>query len=285
MSKERILGEILSGLSGKKRAKTFRVIFLLPAQDVRFPQLKTLFSSFIFRLHIHGDHCARCHAYFRFIDFSTCPYHPKLTNTDGKHDCCSQSLRTFDIFQVNLRQTGCQQREHICQKQNLLSEVYENLEKSDLVKTHPQFRTSFINPNRTVLMINKVLEQAIYGLMTNPENKRSFLRAQWTPLLDRHPYGADIRYAWDAAKSTRWNQDTQREDEHRRFDEILRYALLIQQTNKSNVNRSLKESNSTSLSSPGGIYCRIEYDWRTRQNGSINNNANINKNRQRLTLK
>jgi hypothetical protein len=134
-------------------------------------------------------------------------------------------------------------------------------------------------------MINKIIEQSIYGSV-NSDLKRISMRAQWTPLLDTHPCGADIKYVWDATKSTRWNQDIQREDEHRRFDEMLRYILSIQQNNKIiNNNRTLKETNSSSLVSPGGIYCRIESDWRTRQNSTINNNNNPNKNRQRFTLK
>jgi len=233
---------------------------------------------FYSRLHIHGDECARCHEYFRFIDFSTCSYHSKLTITDGKHDCCSQMTNSFDILQSSLRPNACQQREHICQQQNLITEIYEHIDKSELIKNYPQFRTSFINPNRTNLMINKVIEQSIFGVLSNPDQKKSFVHVQWTPLLDRQPFGPDLKYVWDASKSTRWNQDTQREDEHRRYDEMLRMLLSIQQNTKSNTNR-------TSFITPGGIYCRIEYDWRTKPNSSMNNNTNSNKNRQRFNLK
>ena len=237
-------------------------------------------------MHFHGDQCARCKNYFRFIDFSTCSYHPLSSITDNKHDCCSQLLSTFDILQSNQRDYGCQHREHSCQTQTYLSEIYENLDKIELVKNHPALRSSLIEKNRTNFMINKVIEQSIYGSM-NSDGKKTSLRAQWTPLLDAQPCGADVKYAWDATKSTRWNQDTQREDEHRRFDELLRYVLSIQQTNKTINNRTLKEPNTSfsSLVFPGGLYCRIENDWRTRQNNSISSNTNTNKNRQRITLK
>lgn len=236
------------------------------------------------RLHIHGDQCARCSAYFRFIDFSTCPYHPLTSINDNKHDCCSQLITTFDILQLNNRDNGCQQREHICSTQNLYSEIYENLDKIELLKHYPSLRTASTNLNRTDIMINKIIEQSVYGPI-NPGAKKSSIRAQWTPLLDTHPCGADVKYVWDSTKSTRWNQDTQREDEHRRFDEMLRYVLTLQQNIKINNNRTLKETNSSSLVSPGGIYCRIENDWRTRQNSSINTNNTTNKNRQRIALK
>jgi hypothetical protein len=235
------------------------------------------------RLHVHGDQCARCDGYFRFIDFSTCPYHPLLSITDNKHDCCSHLVSTFDILQLNNRDNGCQQRQHICQTQNYLAEIYENLDKIELIKHQPSLQSTPVNTNRTNVMINKIIEQSVYG-STNSEVKKGSMRAQWTPLLDTNPCGADIKHVWDATKSTRWNQDTQREDEHRRFDEMLRHIQSIQQNNKTTNNRSLKESTSSFIS-PGGIYCRIENDWRSRQNSSININNTTNKNRQRITLK
>ncbi len=240
-----------------------------------------MFCLFI-RLLIHGDQCARCGVYFRFIDFSTCPYHPLSSMTDGKYDCCSQLISTFDIFQLNTRDNGCQQREHICSTQNQFSEIYENLDKTEIVKHHSSLQLSSVNTSCTTVMTNTIIEQSIYG-STITEGKKASLRSQWTPLLDTPPCGADIKYAWDASKSTRWNQDAQREGEHRRFDEMLRYINSIQQNNKTNNNRSLKETSSSSVLSPGGIYCRIENEWRTRQTSSINSNAN--KNRQRITVK
>jgi hypothetical protein len=180
---------------------------------------------------------------------------------------------------------ACQQREHLCQKQNYLSEIYENLDKMELIRHYPSLRSSSIDKNRPNVMVSKIIEQSVYGT-TNSDGKKGCVHAQWTPLLDTHPCGADVKYAWDATKSTRWNQDTQREDEHRRFDEMLRYVLSIPQSNKTTANnRTLKETNSSSFVSPGGIYCRIENDWRTRQNSSINSNTNTNKNRPRITLK
>ncbi|UJR35896.1 hypothetical protein I4U23_028639 [Adineta vaga] len=231
----------------------------------------------------HGDQCVRCDNYFRFIDFSNCSYHSLSSITDGKHDCCEQYISKFDIFQVNIRSDGCQQREHICQTQNQFSNIYENLDKEELIKNQPTLQLLSHYTNSTNLMTTKVLEQSIYGCI-DMDVKKASLRAQWTPLLDTHPYGADVKYAWDATKSTRWNQDAQREDEHRRFDEMLRHIQSIQLTTKSNPNRTLKESNSSSFIPSGGIYCRIENEWRTRQNTPVNN-TNMNKTRQRTALK
>lgn len=239
----------------------------------------------LFRLHLHGDRCARCNIYFRFIDFSTCSYHTSSTITDGKHDCCSHAISSFDILHFLNREGGCQQREHICQSQNYLTEIYENLDKIELLKNHPALRLTSIDKNQTSLMISKVIEQSIYGTIHIDVVQKTFLRALWTPQLDTRPFGADVKYIWDATKSTRWNQDTQREDEHRRFDEMLRLILSIQQNNKTNVNRTLKETNSSSLISPGGFYCRIENEWRARQNTSNSSNSNTSKTRQRATLK
>ncbi len=95
-----------------------------------------------------------------------------------------------------------------------------------------------------------------------------------------------MKHAWDATKSTRWNQDAQREDEHRRFDEILRHIQSIQQTTKASSTRAQKEVNPSSLVSPGGIYCRIENEWRTRQSTPVAQSTNnVNRSRQRTTLK
>lgn len=233
-----------------------------------------------FRLHFHGDRCVRCNSYFRFIDFAACSYHPVSTMTDGKHSCCSQAVNSFDILQLHNGDGGCQQREHLCQTQNYLAEIYDGLDKTELLKNHPGLRTTSMEKNRTNLIVSKVIEQSIYGTVHN-EGQKSLLRAQWTPLVDARPYGADVKYIWDATKSTRWNQDTQREDEYRRFDEMLRYILSIQQNNKAITSRTLKETNASSLISPGGLYCRIENDWRTRQNNSTNSNSSSNKTRQR----
>lgn len=191
----------------------------------------------------------------------------------------------FDIFQPNARDAGCQKRDHVCQKQNYVCEIYENLDKVELVKNHPSFRISRINPNFTNEIIGKVIEQSIYG---SPivEGKKQSIRAQWTPLLDTSPYGADIKYSWDATKSTRWNQDIQREDEHRRFDEMLHYMQSTQQNTKTVTNRTLKESSASPFILPGGMYCRIENEWRTRQNTSLSNTStNNSKTRQRINVK
>lgn len=185
---------------------------------------------------------------------------------------------------MNVRGGGCQQREHICQNQNQHSQIYENLDKEELLKHHPTLLLAADRSSAANLLTAKILQQSIYGSI-DADAKKSSLRAQWAPLLDTAPWGAEAKHAWDATKSTRWNQDAQREDEHRRFDEMLRH---IQQTVKAQPSRAQKEPSTSSLVPAGGIYCRIENDWRTRQstpNAQNSNNNNANKARQRAALK
>lgn len=234
---------------------------------------------FFFRLHIHGDQCARCNGYFRFIDFATCPYHPSSIVTENKHECCSRLITTFDILQLNSRDYGCQHRDHICQTANRDAQIFENLDKKDLIKSQTTSSTPISNPTRTNDVISKIIEQSIFSTSTN-EAKKGTLQTIWTPLLDLPPCGPDIKYSWDASKSTRWNQDAQREDEHRRFDEMLRSIHVMQQNNKAN-HRSLKDTTTSNSNYPGGIYCRIENDWRTRQSTPATNH----KTRTRINLK
>ena len=247
------------------------------------PDVREDSFPFFFRLHLNGDQCARCNGYFRFIDFSACPYHPLSTVTDGKHDCCSQLTTSFDIFQLDNRDHGCQKRDHLCQTQNHRAKIFDSLDKKELLKYQPTLRPTPVDTVQSNQMINKVLEHSIFG-SANSDGRKGSLKAQWTPLLDAGPCGADIKCSWDATKSTRWNQDIQREDEHRRFEEMLRHMSSVQQnTNKTNhqQHRSLKEASSALVLSPGGMYCRIENDWRTRQNTTVTNS----KTRQRITLK
>jgi hypothetical protein len=202
--------------------------------------------------------------------------------TDDKHDCCSQLISSFDIFQSDNRDHGCKRRDHLCQTQNHRAKIFEGLDKNELLKYQPTLRSTPVDTSPTSHMINKVIEQSLFG-SANSDGRKGSLKARWTPLLDTAPCGADIKCSWDATKSTRWNQDIQREDEHRRFEEMLRYMSSVQQ-NTAKVNqqhRSLKESSSPLVLPPGGMYCRIENDWRTRQNTTVTNS----KTRQRITLK
>ena len=109
---------------------------------------------------------------FVLLIFQHCPYHPLSSITDNKHDCCSQLISTFDILQANNRMNGCQQREHICQKQNYLSEIYENLDKMELIKHHPSLRSSSIDKNRPNVMVSKIIEQSVYGTTNSDVEKR-----------------------------------------------------------------------------------------------------------------
>jgi hypothetical protein len=235
----------------------------------------------MFRLHIHGDYCARCNRYFRFIEFLSCSYHRLSTIINDKYECCSQMVKTFDVLEMHTIDRGCQQREHVCRTENRHAEILTNLDRMSLMKAHPMCcPSSTSHAQRTSQTINKIIEQSLFGSI-NLDDKKGSLQVQWTSLLEMQPYKAEMKYTWDISKSARWNQDAQREDEHRRFDEMLRYLHAIQINTKSNSHRSLKETGSSYSTLPGGIYCRIENDWRCRQNTSSTNT----KIRPRLNMK
>ncbi len=92
---------------------------------------------------------------------------------------------------------------------------------------------------------------------------------------------------WDSAKMTRLNQDNQREDDLNKFRELSSYLirtklidehhkptvqksnianLIMQQQNLINSNHISNNINSMQssvvTSSLGGIYCRVENDWK-----------------------
>ena len=81
---------------------------------------------------------------------------------------------------------------------------------------------------------------------------------------------------WDCSKPVRYNQDNQREDDLKKFREISSYlikAKLIDEYQKppalksSISNLLVQQQNTTSsISSPGGMYCRIENEWKIRRN-------------------
>ena len=239
----------------------------------------------IFRLHIHGDQCTRCNAYFRFIDFATCSYHPVTTVTDNKHDCCSKPVRTFDIFPTTNLHHGCQDRDHLYQTHDHSFELFEQLEKTELMKHHSKSRRASVHIERATTTTLSVMERSIFG-STNHTMKKASLHAPWTHQLDAPPCGADLKYTWDATKAVRWNQDIQREDEHRRFEEIVRHLHSIQQSSKATATRPLKDSAASASMSPGGIYCRIENEWRSRPSSTMNSStSNSTKTRSRLALK
>lgn len=82
---------------------------------------------------------------------------------------------------------------------------------------------------------------------------------------------------WDCSKPVRFNQDNQREDDLKKFREISSYlirAKLVDEYQKppalksSITNLLMQQQNSSNLvsSSPGGMYCRIENEWKIRRN-------------------
>ena len=233
-----------------------------------------------FRLHIHGDYCARCQNYFRFIDFSRCSYHPSSMLNKEKYECCSQPIHSFDVLRTNNRDDGCQQRDHLCQSQTHSTQIFQKLDKTEFIKSTSNLLSSILAEKRTAELVNKAMEQSIFG-SPSIDGRKGTLKFQWTPQMETGSAAAQIKFSWDSTKSTRWNQDAQREDEHRRFENIVRSMNAAQQSNKSAAHRSLKESGSISLVPSIGLYYRIENEWRNRQNTPLN----TIKNRPRITLK
>ena len=92
-----------------------------------------------------------------------------------------------------------------------------------------------------------------------------------------HFLRVDNKMKWDNQKPVRLNQDNQREDDLKRFREIsncLIKAKLLEENMKpsphktamvNGLNASYNSSQqSTANSFPGGIYCRIELEWKQR---------------------
>jgi hypothetical protein len=89
----------------------------------------------------------------------------------------------------------------------------------------------------------------------------------------------DSKMKWDSLKPVRLNQDNQREDDLKRFREIsscLIKAKLLDENQKVNnsqksalvnaLTASYSSNVSTRTNYPGGIYCRVEFEWKLRQN-------------------
>ncbi|CAF0742151.1 unnamed protein product [Didymodactylos carnosus] len=269
---------------------------------------------------MNSGYCDRCKNYFRYVDYNQCSYHSSSTVTNGIYACCGKQSNGFSLF-LNQYQSfenggGCQNGDHVLDD---ASEQLTKLNKSEsLLKLIKQQQTMKQLPDTAIKQnfLFQVIEQSLYtnntltnssSLITlNTPNTMTMVgmigkkpsRSLWTYLIDTNPFGPNLKYQWDACKSTRWNQDTQREDEHRRNDVMLRY-IQNEQMAKSTINRnvqtkdlSLSNTNTPSVNFPGGFYCRIENDWRMRtSNTTTANNSNKDspnssllnlKNRQRL---
>jgi len=88
----------------------------------------------------------------------------------------------------------------------------------------------------------------------------------------------DPKMKWDQTKPIRLNQDNQREDDLRRLREISNYLLRFKIGDESKSGgvssrpsggpqkSALSSSNASSSVYPGGMYCRIENEWKQRNN-------------------
>ncbi|ESO96288.1 hypothetical protein LOTGIDRAFT_174905 [Lottia gigantea] len=74
---------------------------------------------------------------------------------------------------------------------------------------------------------------------------------------------------WDSGRSTRFNQDAQRQEDHRRMKQICLFLTKL----RLNTDKSEKPARKE-VSYPGGLFCRIEAQWKAAnapQTKSISN--------------
>ena len=75
----------------------------------------------------------------------------------------------------------------------------------------------------------------------------------------------DAKMKWDQTKPARFNQDNQREDDLRRLREISGYLVKCKlMEDKSSKLVSNSSSSTTTKTYSGGMYCRIENEWKQR---------------------
>lgn len=96
----------------------------------------------------------------------------------------------------------------------------------------------------------------------------------------------DPKMKWDQGKPIRFNQDNQREDDLRRLREISNYLVKLKVGNDATsdnnkttsrngaagvggstaVQKSILSVPNATVTYPGGMYCRIENEWKLRNN-------------------
>ncbi|XP_077863769.1 SANT and BTB domain regulator of class switch recombination-like, partial [Saccoglossus kowalevskii] len=76
------------------------------------------------------------------------------------------------------------------------------------------------------------------------------------------------RHKWDSMRSLRWNQDAQREEDSRRMSELISYLTKLRSANE-------KQDKSRSKEHPGGIFCRIDAQFRSSQQMSKPNSSGM----------
>lgn len=96
---------------------------------------------------------------------------------------------------------------------------------------------------------------------------------------------SDPKMKWDQGKPIRFNQDNQREDDLRRLREISNYLVKLKiggetasdnKTTSRNgavggstttvLQKSIMATPNATVTYPGGMYCRIENEWKLRNN-------------------
>jgi hypothetical protein len=92
---------------------------------------------------------------------------------------------------------------------------------------------------------------------------------------------ADVRKKWDSTRQARWNQDNQREDDTKRFREIVDFLhlfklkVLQEKTSAPATRYKQQQQSQQQRDYQAGYYCRIENDWRQRQTQSTTNTTSF----------
>jgi hypothetical protein len=146
-----------------------------------------------------------------------------------------------------------------------INSINQQTNNNNIAMGHPLMNSIPIN---SFLDINSYLELIQRVDVHDPFEVLNYLRF-------------DIKTKWDASKTIKLNQDNQREDDLKRFREIsnnLIKAKLIDENQKNLNERSIitnaalstnnknQNNNSNNSITNGGIYCRVEMDWKQRNN-------------------
>uniref|UniRef100_A0A8C5M866 SANT and BTB domain regulator of CSR n=1 Tax=Leptobrachium leishanense TaxID=445787 RepID=A0A8C5M866_9ANUR len=251
--------------------------------------------------------CVRCQQSFLCNELSHCQYHPEPaiypsaasslgSSGTGIYPCCNQKVLRFDPTQLP---KGCKVRDHVIAlpeaddpNESSSSQVlYDLLQRRDLIDVpySKDKQQSLLSEDDDYTTGSEVTEDEVgdeeevsrkKGEPVNLYAKRFtlcripcfyFLLCKQTS-RDSSPFTVSIqRNKWDASRSLRYNQDTQREEDQRRMTEITGHLIKIRLGDLERVRA--KEGKDQAA----GIYSRLEAQVKaSAQTNSRQNNAEKN---------
>ncbi|XP_013382557.1 uncharacterized protein KIAA1841 homolog isoform X1 [Lingula anatina] len=87
-------------------------------------------------------------------------------------------------------------------------------------------------------------------------------------LVDGPEFNTTKNRKWDTSRSMRWNQDTQRDDDQRRMREIVSYLTKLRLPSEKLEKYKQKEY-------AGGLYMKIEAQWKAANTPTTKQNPNV----------